>query len=95
MDETEIDFTLNPDIQLDIPLKLVTPKEVYKNIETLKKNKAPGYDMIDKKVLEESLRKLIVHLTMLFNAVIRVGYFLDLWKISNVIMIQKPGNPIQ
>lgn len=94
MDEASIDSTLNQDLQLDIPLKPVTPKEVWRNIKTLKKNKAPGYDMIDTKVLEESPRKVIVYLTMLFNAVMRVGYFPDLWKVSNVIMLQKPGKPI-
>lgn len=35
-----------------------------------------------------------MYLTTLFNAILRVGYFPDLWKISQVIMIHKPGKPV-
>ena len=44
----------------------------------LKNNKAPGYDIIDKKVIDKSLRTLIVYLTMVLNAILRIGYFPDL-----------------
>lgn len=52
------------------------------------KNKAPGNDRIGKKVLKESPRKVILYLTMLFNATTRVGYFPYLWKVSNIRMTQ-------
>lgn len=93
-DETEIDLILSQDFQLDFPLKLVTPREIYRNLKSLKNNKAPGYDLIDKKVLEELPRKVFVFLTMLFNAMLRIGYFPTLWKVSTVIMVHKPGKPI-
>lgn len=90
-DESDIDLVLNQDFQLDLPLKPVTPSEVRRNIKSMDNNKAPGFDLIDKKILEELPRKAITYLTMLFNAILRVGYFPDVWKASLVIMIQKPG----
>lgn len=93
-DESDIDATLDQDFQLHLPLNVVTPGEVRGYIKLMDNNKAPGYDLIDKKVLEELPRKGIVYLTTLFNAILRVGYFPDLWKISQVIMIHKPGKPV-
>lgn len=46
----------------------------------MKNNKAPGYDLINNKVLEESPRKVIAYLAMLFNTIMRIGYCSDLWK---------------
>lgn len=57
-------------------------------------NKAPGFDLVDKKVLEELPRKGIVYITILANAMLRVGYFPELWKVSQIIMIHKPGKPV-
>ena len=92
-DETDIDLVLNQDLQLDVPLKPVTPNETARTIKSMKNNKAPGFDLIDKKVLEELPRKAVVYLTMAFNAMMRIGYFPDLWKVSQVMMIYKPGKP--
>lgn len=93
-DESDIDLVLNQDLQLDLPLKLVTPKEICRNITSMDNGKAPGYDLIDKKVLQELPRKGIVYLTILFNAIQRVGYYPDIWKVSQIVMIHKPGKPI-
>lgn len=91
--ELEIDSILDQDLQLDLPLRSVTPREVSRYIKSLDNNKAPGFDLINKKVLEELPRKAVVYLTTLFNAILRVGYFPDLWKVSQIIMIPKPGKP--
>jgi hypothetical protein len=92
-DELDIDSILNQDFQLDRPLKPVTPSEVIRHIKSMDDNKAPGFDLVDKKVLGKLPRKAIVYLTILFNAILRVGYFPDLWKVSLIIMIHKPGKP--
>ena len=93
VDESDIDLILDQDYQLDLPLKTVTPGEVSRHIKSMDNNKAPGFDLIDKKVLEELPRKAIVYITTLFNAILRVGYFPELWKISQIIMLHKPGKP--
>ncbi|CAH2097059.1 unnamed protein product [Euphydryas editha] len=89
VDESDIDSILSQDFQLDRHLKLVTPGEIVRQIKCLANNKAPGYDLIDKRILEELPRKGIVYLTMLFNAIMRVGHFPELWKVSLVTMIHK------
>jgi hypothetical protein len=40
-------------------------------------------------------RKCIVHLTTIFNAVIRTGYFPVQWKVAQITMIPKPGKPLE
>jgi hypothetical protein len=56
-------------------------------------NKASGYDLIIGRILKEMQRKGIVHLTTIWNAVIRTGYFPVQWKVAQIIMIPKPGKP--
>ncbi|CAK1550659.1 unnamed protein product [Leptosia nina] len=80
------------DFQLALPLKIVTPEEVYRNIKSMDTKKAPGFDLIDKKVLQELPRKAIAYLTMLFNAILRIRHFPDVWKVSRIVMIHKPDD---
>ncbi|CAH2106911.1 unnamed protein product [Euphydryas editha] len=92
-DEADIAEILQRDHQLELPLKTVTPREVIRTIKQLDNNKAPGFYLIDKKVLMELLQKAVIYLTTLFNCINRRGYFPALWKVSQVIMIHKPGKP--
>ncbi|KAJ8706107.1 hypothetical protein PYW07_010884 [Mythimna separata] len=91
--EDEIDEILQQDFQLDVPLKVATPGEIRGIINQLDNKKAPGFDLIDKKVLSELPRKAIMYLTTVFNCIIRLGYFPALWKVSQVIMVHKAGKP--
>lgn len=91
--EQEVDIVVNSDQQLSLPLKLVTPKELYKKIKNLENKKAPGFDLITGEVLKHLPRKAVVFLTMLFNAIMRVQHFPMLWKVSQICMIAKPGKP--
>ncbi|CAH2090702.1 unnamed protein product [Euphydryas editha] len=91
--ESDTDDILNQDFQLDLPIQSVTPQEIYRTIRTLKERKAPGFDLIDKKILKELPKKGIMYLTILLNSIIRLGYFPLLWKVSQIIMICKPGKP--
>lgn len=59
----------------------------------LNPKKAPGYDLITGKVLQELPDKGIRFLTYLFNAILRTGYFPIQWKVSQVILIPKLGKP--
>lgn len=53
--------------------------------------KAAGVDLITGKMLRELPDKFIKVLTYLFNAIMRLEYYPQNWKISQIIMIPKPG----
>ena len=65
-------------------LSKVFKTEVEEILNCLNQRKAPGYDLITAKTLKE-LSKFI---TFLFNAVLRVQYFPEQWKVALVIVIQ-------
>lgn len=78
----------------DEEIKLVTPREVAKEIkENINPRKAPGFDLITGEVLKQLPRKGIVKLTNLINAAFRLKHVPSIWKVAEVIMIQKPGKP--
>jgi hypothetical protein len=45
--------------------------------------------------LKEVPRKGIVHLSIICNVIIRTGYFPVQWKVAQIIMIPKPGKPLE
>lgn len=75
------------------PVERVTPSEVKRVVLGLNPRKAPGYDLITGKILQELPRKGIIMLTMIINAVLRTGFYPGQWKMAKVIMILKPGKP--
>lgn len=77
------------------PLKPTSPREISKAIAVLDSRKAPGFDLITPRVLKELPRKCLTFLANLFNAIFRICHFPDVWKISQVIMIPKPGKPVE
>lgn len=67
-------------------------KNVKKMIcDQINPKKAAGEDLITGKMIRELPDKFIKVLTYLFNAIMRVGYYPRKWKISQIIMIPKPG----
>ena len=73
-------------------IPLVTPKEVAEEIRmNLNPKKAPGFDMITGTILKKIQRKALVKLTTLINASIRLKHIPASWKVSEIIMIPKPG----
>jgi len=81
--------------QLDMPIKPFTPSDINKVIKyDLNAKKAPGYDLITGTVLKELPRKGIVLLTIIFNAILRLEYFPTQWKVSQIVVIPKPGKPL-
>lgn len=95
--QTEQENTLPVDSGENYEIKFVTPKEVKNEIESnINIRKAPGLDLITGKILKENLpRKAIVELTYLFNAAFQLKYVPKQWKIAQVIMIPKPGKPME
>jgi hypothetical protein len=65
-------------------IKQVIMKEI--NIK-----KAPGFDLISGKVLQELSEKCYKLITFIFNAILRTNYFPSIWKVAQIIMILKPG----
>lgn len=94
-DDDEIDEILAQDLQLCLPLKPTSPKEITKSISLLDAKKAPGFELITPKVLKELPRKGIIFQAKLFNAIFRTGHFPAIWKVSQVIMIPMPGKPVE
>lgn len=92
--ERDIYEFLDSPNQLEMPIKSFTPSEVNNVIlKDLNPKKAPGYDLITGRVLKELPRKGIVFLTIIFNAVLRLQYFPLQWKVSQIVVILKPGKP--
>ena len=61
-----------------------------------KNNKAPGINLINNKILKNLPPKAIRLKTITFNAILRIQYFPNLWKVAQIIMLVKPGkNPHQ
>lgn len=56
--------------------------------------KAPGFDLITGKILRELPDKAIILLCHIFNAMLRLTYWPLTWKYAEIIMLQKPGKPV-
>jgi hypothetical protein len=79
---------------MSLPIEPFSPKEVVEAIARTNVRKAPGYDLISGKVLKELPKKAITLLTILYNSMFRLSYYLLLWKFAQIVMVPKPGKPI-
>ncbi|KAI4474640.1 hypothetical protein M0804_014746 [Polistes exclamans] len=68
-----------------------TAKEIRMLISQIKSRKAPGYDLINGRILKELPPKAIRMLTIIYNAALRVHYFPSTWKLAEIIMLSKPN----
>ena len=64
-------------------------------INKLRTPKAPGYDLITGRILKELPHVGIKAITLIFNSILRTGYFPVQWKVSQIITILKPGKPAE
>lgn len=53
--------------------------------------KSPGYELITNRILQMLPKNGIIFITQIFNAVYKYGFFLPQWKVTQSIMIKKPG----
>ncbi|PNF19341.1 putative RNA-directed DNA polymerase from transposon X-element [Cryptotermes secundus] len=91
-EEYEINNFLDAPYQMNLPMRNFKYKEVETVIKKeINPKKAPGFDLITGKILEELPEKCIQKITHIFNAVLRVEYYPIQWKISQIIMLPKPG----
>ncbi len=89
-----IDFLESP-LQLSRPITPFTTSEV-RNVLMIEldSKKSPGYDLIKANILKELPRKGVTFITYLFNAVLRLEYFPNQWKVAQIVVIPKPGKPL-
>jgi len=76
------------------PIKPFSFKEVVEALAHINVRKAPGYDLISGKVLKELPKKAVTLLTILYNSILRLSYYPLLWKLAQIIMVPKPGKPV-
>ena len=90
-----VDSILTPhSVQESSEIESVTAAEVEEVITKLELRKSPGFDLITAEVLKNLSKKSIIKLTSIINACIKLKYVPMHWKVSEVIMIPKPGkNP--
>jgi len=73
------------------PTQKVRPCDVQELIHTLKRRKACGTGGIPNEYFRHLSRRLLVHLTHLFNHCFRLSYVSTSWKEAEVIVLSKPG----
>ena len=59
-------------------IKISKVKNIIQN--ELNPNKAPGFDLISGKVIKELPEKTVRLITILFNAILRIGHYPHHWK---------------
>ncbi|CAG9137105.1 unnamed protein product [Plutella xylostella] len=91
--DEEVKNYLESDLQLSPPLAACTPSEVRRTIQNLQLKKAPGFDLITAEVLRQLPKKVITLITIIFNSILRTGYFPNIWKVSQITMVLKAGKP--
>lgn len=91
VDAAEITDNLNTTKHTEeMPLKF-TKTEVAEIIKKSDPKKAPGYDLITNRILQELPESGITFLTSLFNAMTRLQFFPLEWKVAQIVMLLKPN----
>lgn len=93
--DREIEKFLTSPTQMCLPLKHITPKELRQEILKLQEGKCPGYDLIDATLLKHLPKKGMLLILAIFNACLRLSHYPGQWKIAQIVMILKPGKPVQ
>lgn len=92
--EDTITATLEHPHQMALPIKAIKLSEVKNMINrNLSPKKAPGYDLITGAVIKQLPQKVLITLTQIFNAILRIGHFPSQWKVAQIILVPKPGKP--
>lgn len=87
---------LDVPFQMDLPIAKFKIKEVKQVIaKEINPKKAPGFDLITGKIIQQLTPKCIKFITFICNAVIRLNYFPNQWKVAQIILLPKPGKELQ
>jgi hypothetical protein len=82
------EFLIAP-LPVSLPVKHFTPSEVKYTINKYSLNKSSGFDFITVEVARCLPKKAIVHLTHIYNTILRLSYFPIIWKFSTIILVPK------
>lgn len=85
VDEVRSFVKLNNTCENQIKGLLTSPKKIAKIINCLSPFKAPGPDGIQNMLLKHLTKKAVIQLTHIINAIIKLSYFPQAWKIAHVI----------
>ncbi|KAL4084802.1 hypothetical protein QTP88_027704 [Uroleucon formosanum] len=88
-----VDEFLNSPLPVSLPVKPFTPNDIKYTIQKSSLNKSPGFDLITDEVARCLPKKAIVHISHIYNAILRLSYFPLLWKFSTIILVPKPNKP--
>lgn len=90
-EQEDIENFLHIPCPLSLPAKSISAADIRFTIKTMKVKKAPGFDLITGKIIQELPEKVIALLTHIYNAMLRVSYWPITWKYAEIVMIQKPN----
>lgn len=90
-----INKSLIPLYQLKLPMDKITTREIMKTIKILNPKKSVRYNLITTKIFLEILAKTFKLVTLICNAIWITEYFPIYWKVTHIILIPKPGKPIE
>lgn len=92
-EEEEIhQFLESPPQMCGSKIKFFKVKEIKNTIKNhLNPKKTPGFDLLSGKVLRELPEKAFREITIFFNAILKLNYIPNIWKVAQVILIPKPG----
>lgn len=74
-------------------LSFTSVSELKREIRNLNSKKSPGYDLITGDLLKHLPHRGVVKLSRIFNAAINLTHVPSIWKLAEIVMIQKPGKP--
>ena len=69
----------------------ITIQEVSQIINWMANDKAPGVDGFTPQIIKKALHKILLPMTKLYNSLLRIQYFPDIWKEGFAIFIPKPN----
>ena len=90
-DMQEVNKMLGETVQSNTPLKRICKNKIKTIIFALKEGKSAGYDLIRGTLLKNLPEKRFIFLTFLYNAIFRLCFILQQWKVGKIKMILKPG----
>ncbi|GBP82520.1 RNA-directed DNA polymerase from mobile element jockey [Eumeta japonica] len=73
----------------------ISETEVQRHIKALKTDKSPGPDNLTNETLKIGAPLLIPYLKLLFNEVVESEQVPDQWRLSQIILLYKKGNPLE
>lgn len=96
-EEEEIYQLLEASLNMCQPIRNFKVNEIKNTIKNhLNPKKAPGFDLLNGKVLQELPEKAFRAITIFFNAILRLSLVPYFWKVAQIILLSKPGkDPVE